>query len=81
MKKSIHSPVKPGKVCRDSDSPGQPGGMTFNKIIYESKHMEEVIARAKILAKTGNTILIQGEIGSGKKILSHSIHNYSNRKN
>ncbi|NIM13216.1 MAG: response regulator, partial [Candidatus Aminicenantes bacterium] len=53
---------------------------TFDDIIFESKKMESVIARAKILAGTTNTILIQGETGSGKEVLSHAIHNHSSRK-
>jgi DNA-binding NtrC family response regulator len=53
---------------------------TFDDIIFESKQMESVIARAKILAGTTNTILIQGETGSGKEVLSHAIHNYSSRQ-
>jgi transcriptional regulator with PAS, ATPase and Fis domain len=42
--------------------------------------MESVIARAKVLAGTDNTILIQGETGCGKEVLSHAIHNHSSRK-
>ncbi|MCP5105643.1 MAG: sigma-54-dependent Fis family transcriptional regulator, partial [bacterium] len=53
---------------------------TFDDIIFESRHMESVITKAKILAGTTNTILIQGETGSGKEVLSHAIHNHSNRK-
>jgi two-component system NtrC family response regulator len=52
---------------------------TFEDIIYESKEMKELIYRAKVLAKTDNIILIQGETGVGKEIFSHSIHNDSNR--
>jgi DNA-binding NtrC family response regulator len=51
----------------------------FEDIIYESKAMEEVIERAKILSHTDNTILIQGETGSGKEVLAHSIHHRSKR--
>lgn len=54
---------------------------TFESIIYESQQMQEVINRAKILAPTDNTVLIQGETGVGKEVLAYSIHNYSNRKN
>lgn len=54
---------------------------TFDDIIHESKPMEAVIARAKILASTDNTILIQGETGSGKEVLSRAIHHHSCRKN
>lgn len=53
---------------------------TFDDIICESKQMESVIARAKILAGTHNTILIQGETGVGKEVLSRAIHNHSPRK-
>ncbi len=53
---------------------------TFEDIIYESKAMEAVIARARILAGTTNTILLQGETGVGKEVLSHAIHNHSDRK-
>jgi len=53
---------------------------TFNDIIFASKKMESVIERAKILSGTNNTILIQGETGVGKEVLSHAMHNYSNRK-
>jgi two-component system response regulator GlrR len=52
----------------------------FDDIIYESQQMEDIISRAKVLAKTDNTILIEGETGVGKEVLSQSIHNYSLRK-
>ncbi len=52
----------------------------FENIVYESRQMEEIISRAKVLAKTNNTILIQGETGVGKEVLAHSIHNYSLRR-
>jgi DNA-binding NtrC family response regulator len=53
---------------------------TFSGIVYESRQMEQIIERAKVLAKTDNAILIQGETGVGKEVLSHSIHNDSLRK-
>ncbi len=52
----------------------------FDDVIYESRQMEDIISRAKILAKTDNTILIEGETGVGKEVISQSIHNYSLRK-
>ncbi|MCP4151822.1 MAG: sigma-54-dependent Fis family transcriptional regulator [bacterium] len=53
---------------------------SFNDIVYESKAMEAVVARAKILATTNNTILIDGETGCGKEVIAHSIRNGSPRK-
>lgn len=52
---------------------------TFDDIIYESNEMKEIVYRAKVLANTDNIILIQGETGVGKEIISHSIHNGSKR--
>lgn len=54
---------------------------TFDDIIFESTQMEEVIKRARILAQTDNSILIMGETGVGKDVLSRSIHHESKRKN
>lgn len=54
---------------------------SFDTIIYESKAMEDVINRAKILAETHNSILIHGETGVGKEVMAHALHNFSPRKN
>lgn len=53
---------------------------SFRDIICESSEMREVIDRAKVLSETDNTILIEGETGVGKEILSQSIHNGSRRQ-
>ncbi|MCP4150401.1 MAG: sigma-54-dependent Fis family transcriptional regulator [bacterium] len=53
---------------------------TFKKIIFESKQMEAVVSRAEVLAGTGNTILIHGETGVGKEVLSQAIHYHSPRR-
>jgi two-component system, NtrC family, response regulator len=54
---------------------------TFDNIIHQSKTMTEIIARAKVLAKTDNTILILGDTGSGKEVFANAIHNSSRRNN
>lgn len=53
---------------------------TFENIICESPQMKEVVRIAQVLARTDNTILIEGETGVGKEVLAHSIHNHSNRQ-
>lgn len=53
---------------------------TFDTIVYQSKAMEEVVHRANVLAKTGNSILIQGETGVGKEVIAQAIHNHSLRQ-
>lgn len=52
---------------------------TFDDIICESETMREVVNRARVLATTDSTILIQGETGVGKEVMAHSIHNGSPR--
>ncbi|MCP4149126.1 MAG: sigma-54-dependent Fis family transcriptional regulator, partial [bacterium] len=54
---------------------------TFDSIIHESRQMEAVIKKARILAGTDNTVLIHGETGVGKEVLSHALHNHSLRRN
>ncbi len=52
----------------------------FDDIVYASAQMQELISRGKVLAKTDNTILLQGETGAGKEVMAQSIHYYSLRK-
>ena len=49
-------------------------------IVCPSKAMQEVYALVKKIAPTENTILIQGETGSGKDVLAAYIHRNSPRK-
>jgi DNA-binding NtrC family response regulator len=53
---------------------------TFDDVVYESRQMADLIDRARVLAQTDNTILIQGETGVGKEVIAQSIHNHSLRK-
>jgi two-component system response regulator GlrR len=48
-------------------------------IIAKSAVMEELLSRAKMVAETGSTVLIQGESGTGKELLAIAIHRASNR--
>ncbi len=50
-------------------------------VVCPSKAMQEVYALVKKIAPTENTILIQGETGSGKDVLASYIHRNSLRKN
>lgn len=51
----------------------------FQNIIGQSKEIKKVIKKAKKIAKSESTILIQGESGTGKELFAQSIHNYSDR--
>ncbi|GBD96516.1 MAG TPA: sigma-54-dependent Fis family transcriptional regulator [Nitrospirae bacterium] len=53
---------------------------SFNNIVGESAAMKDVITLAKKVAESdANTILIQGESGTGKSLLARAIHYYSPR--
>ncbi|MEY3196965.1 MAG: hypothetical protein RLZZ59_333, partial [Pseudomonadota bacterium] len=49
-------------------------------MIGSSSSMKDVIAIADQVAKSDANILITGKSGTGKEVLSHYIHNNSNRK-
>ncbi len=51
-----------------------------DEIIAESNEMRNILALALRIAKVDSTVLIQGESGVGKGVLSKFIHNNSKRK-
>ncbi|MDW8002789.1 MAG: sigma-54 dependent transcriptional regulator [Deltaproteobacteria bacterium] len=53
---------------------------TDGKIVYESKKMKEVLTAAEKVAKSDVTVLILGESGVGKELISRYIHEKSGRK-
>ena len=42
--------------------------------------MEELIRQAEVVAKTGLSVLIEGETGTGKEMFAQGIHNASRRR-
>lgn len=50
------------------------------EIVAESPEMRKVINLAIRVAKVNSTVLIQGQSGVGKGVLSKLIHNHSDRK-
>lgn len=53
---------------------------SFDKIIAVSDKMKQVIEQAKSVCETNATVLIQGESGVGKEVISKAIHYSSQRK-
>lgn len=52
---------------------------TFDHIITNNRGMQEVIAQARRTARTDSSVLIIGETGTGKELLTQSIHQASPR--
>ncbi len=56
------------------------GGISkFERLVYVSPVMSEVVARAKTAAKTPMSILITGETGTGKELMARAVHFNSDR--
>jgi DNA-binding NtrC family response regulator len=54
-------------------------GVNNGKIIFESRAMKEVLVKAYKVAEVDATVLVLGEIGVGKEVISRFIHENSTR--
>jgi transcriptional regulator with GAF, ATPase, and Fis domain len=50
-------------------------------IVGQSPPMKKVLSQVEQVAKTGSTVLLLGETGTGKELLARAIHGLSPRKN
>ena len=78
--KDVSNVIKAENEVRRSLAKGFVAKYRINDIIYKSSGMKEVIIQTKRFAASDLTILITGETGTGKELLSHSIHNLGKRK-
>lgn len=51
----------------------------FEQIVGNSAALRAVLEQAKRVAATDSTVLVQGETGTGKELIAHTIHNASPR--
>lgn len=51
-----------------------------NRLVYQSRSMEELLGLLDRVVKTDSTVLIQGETGTGKELIARYIHEHSDRK-
>jgi PAS domain S-box-containing protein len=77
--KHVNKVIKSENVIRKKLTKGHHTKHTIQELVSSGKEMEEVKHKADRFAKTDTTILIMGETGTGKEILSQSIHNLSSR--
>lgn len=59
---------------------GKEASFRFENIVGQSKTMLDTISKAKRMALSDETILIEGASGCGKELFAQAVHNYSNRK-
>lgn len=62
----------------DDDASPEDAGFRSN-IVTRSAAMGEVLAQAKMVARSDTSVLIQSESGTGKELLARAIHNGSRR--
>lgn len=55
-------------------------GYTFQSLIGSDELFHRTVESARKAAKSGSTVLIYGETGTGKELFAQSIHNSSSRK-
>jgi len=53
---------------------------SFEDIIGKSEQIQFAVNQAKLAASVPVTVLLRGEVGSGKELFAHAIHTASNRK-
>lgn len=53
---------------------------TFAELVGSSESMRELFAMLERIATTDQTVLVQGETGTGKELVAHAVHEASNRR-
>jgi DNA-binding NtrC family response regulator len=53
----------------------------FENIVTKNKKMLEIFSLVRRIAETDSTVLIEGETGTGKELISQAIHYHSTRRN
>lgn len=52
----------------------------FDEIVGESRQLKKVLKGVERVARTGSTVLITGETGTGKELIARAIHHLSPRR-
>ncbi|MCU1316265.1 MAG: Formate hydrogenlyase transcriptional activator [Candidatus Acidoferrum typicum] len=63
-----------------STAVGESNPRAFEGIIGTSEALQRVLAHVKTVASTDSTVLLEGETGTGKELISQAIHTLSRRR-
>jgi formate hydrogenlyase transcriptional activator len=67
--------------CLEPRHCAQEDRIEFEGIVGSSRSLRGVLDQIRIVAPTDSTVLIEGETGTGKELIAHSIHTHSRRRN
>lgn len=83
LKQVIKRVLKNNKILREAtyNKNGLINNFDFNNLIGQSPDFIKTIEEAKKISKSRSSVLIIGETGTGKELLSRAIHYNSNRAN
>jgi PAS domain S-box-containing protein len=78
--RDVSNVIKAENEVRKSFAKGLVAKYFIEDLIHKSRLMVDMINKTKRFALSDSTILINGETGTGKEILAHSIHNLCQRR-
>lgn len=68
------------KILRKREKKVYPNQDKYDRLITKSQKMQDVLDLIAKAAMTEVTVLIEGEVGTGKELVARAIHSRSNRK-
>jgi Nif-specific regulatory protein len=69
------------RLAKEREDTKGHGGVTVKGIIGQSRALQTVLDKVKLVSKSRSTIMLRGETGTGKEMIANAIHNLSPRKN